>query len=587
MSLDDKLINEINNKIILSDFIGRKVNISRRGREFIGLCPFHEEKTPSFTINDDKNFYHCFGCRAHGNVINFIMKDQNLDFVGALRTLCKELGLDFTKYSKNNQTYLNRDIENIKNILNLTENFFIKNFKSSLGKNAREYIYRRNVLEDVCNEFNIGYASKFSNNLFKYLLENSFSEDFIIRSGVVGKSDKNGNCYDFFRHRLIFPIHDYRGDLIAFGGRSLDSSEPKYLNSPDTMLFKKRRTLFNYHRAREYSFKQKRPLIVVEGYIDVISMSRAGISNVVAPLGTALSEDQILLLWRTSDEPIICMDGDKAGYRSAVRTLSIALPLLTPGKSIGFIFLPDGEDPDSMVQNKGKEEIEEILKTPLSMFDFCWKIEYEHIKLDTPERRAGFKNRFETKISLIKNYEVRREYKKSFNYFFSKYFSNYNTYSNKMYRGRDNLENFNVFKDNIKMSITSGSNKKNYSFSREKNLILAIINNPILLKQIDEEFSKVPFENNELNKIRSSLIDKFVGLGDINESDIENWFKDDNISILVEECFGDKDFKTNKLIPPYALKNSDLNFVIKGWREAANLQSLWYKKQRIKKYSKK
>ena len=221
------------------------------------------------------------------------------------------------------------------------------------------------------------------------------------------------------------------------------------------------------------------------------------------------------------------------------------------------------------------------------MFDFCWKIEYEHIKLDTPERRAGFKNRFETKISLIKNYEVRREYKKSFNYFFSKYFSNYNTYSNKMYRGRDNLENFNVFKDNIKMSITRGSNKKSYSFSREKNLILAIINNPILLKQIDEEFSKVPFENNELNKIRSSLIDKFVGLGDINESDIENWFKDDNISILVEECFGDKDFKTNKLIPPYALKNSDLNFVIKGWREAANLQSLWYKKQRIKKYSKK
>ncbi len=587
MSFDDKLINEINEKILLSDFIGRKVTISKRGREFVGLCPFHNEKTPSFTINDDKNFYHCFGCGAHGNVINFLMNDQNLEFREAIRYLCTELGLDFNQYSKNTSNYPSQEINIIKNILNLTKTFFVNNLISSKGGFVREYIKNRNISMDVCKRFNLGYSLKSSNDLIKHLMDNNFNEDFIIRSGVVGKSERNGQIYDFFRNRLMFPINDNQGNTIAFGGRTLEDSDPKYLNSPDTLLFKKRRTLYNYQLARNFSLKQSKSLIVVEGYLDVIALTQVGLFNVVAPLGTALSEEQLMLLWRTSDEPIICMDGDKAGYMSAVRTLSIAMPLLKPGKSLGFVFLPEGEDPDSLIYHNGNGEIENLLDRPISMFDFCWKIEFEHTKLNTPEKRAGFRSRFNKKISFIKDHEVRQEYQKTFNHNFSKYFSNHSSYSNRMFSsGKNHYYTGDIEKD-LNMVHIARSNNRNNSFSREKNLIVAVINNPNLLNQIDEEFSKIPIVNKELNEIRLFLIDKFVKGERIKELDMNDWIKDKTMNKLLEEYFSGEFSKTNKLIPPYALKNEDLNFVEKGWREAADLQSIWYKRQNIKKLSKK
>ena len=587
MSFDDQLINEINEKILLSDFIGRKVTISRRGREFVGLCPFHKEKTPSFTINDDKNFYHCFGCGAHGNVINFVMNDQNIEFRDAIRYLCKELGLDFNQYSKNTSNYPSQEIDKIKNILNLTKSFFVNNLISSKGGFVREYVKNRNISIDIYKRFNLGYSLKSSNDLIKHLMDNNFNEDFIIRSGVVGKSERNGQIYDFFRNRLMFPINDNQGNTIAFGGRTLEDSDPKYLNSPDTLLFKKRRTLYNYQLARNFSLKQSKSLIVVEGYLDVIAMTQAGLFNVVAPLGTALSEEQLMLLWRTSDEPIICMDGDKAGYMSAVRTLSIAMPLLKPGKSLGFVFLPEGEDPDSIINHNGKGEIENILDRPISMFDFCWKIEFEHTKLNTPERRAGFRTRFNRKISSIKDHEVRQEYQNTFNHNFSKYFSNHSSYSNRRFSSGKNYDYTGDIEKDLNMVHIARSNNRNNSFSREKNLIVAVINNPNLLNQIDEEFSKIPIVNKELNEIRLFLIDKFVKDERIKEVDMNDWIKDKTMNKLLEEYFSGEFSKNNKLIPPYALKNEDLNFVEKGWREAADLQSIWYKRQNIKKISKK
>ena len=215
-------------------------------------------------------------------------------------------------------------------------------------------------------------------------------------------------------------------ELIAFGGRSLDGSEPKYLNSPDTVLFKKRQTLYNFHRAKSQVLKDKTNLIVVEGYMDVISMTQAGLQNVVAPLGTSLSEEQLVLLWKVCDEPLICMDGDNAGYRSAVRTLNLAIPILKPGKSLSFVFLPDGEDPDSILEKHKKAAMQKLLENSVSMFDFCWKIEFDYSKLDTPESRAGFRARFEKKISAIKDYSVRKEYKNSFNLNYSQIFNSYN-----------------------------------------------------------------------------------------------------------------------------------------------------------------
>jgi len=281
------------------------------------------------------------------------------------------------------------------------------------------------------------------------------------------------------------------------------------------------------------------------------------------------------------------MDGDKAGYMSAVRTLSIAMPLLKPGKSLGFVFLPGGEDPDSIINHNGRGEIENLLNRPISMFDFCWKIEFEHTKLNTPERRAGFRTRFNKKVSLIKDHEVRKEYQSTFNHNFSKYFSNRSSYSNRVLSSGKNYDYAGDIEKDLNMAHISRSNSRNNSFSREKNLIIAVINNPNLLKQIDEEFSKIPIVNKELNDIRLFLIDKFVKGEGIKEVDMSDWIKDKTMNKLIEEYFSGEFSKNNKLIPPYALKNEDINFIEKGWREAANLQSIWYKRQNIKKYSKK
>lgn len=581
MSFDDRLVNEINEKIVLSDYIGRQVSLTRRGREFIGLCPFHKEKTPSFTINDDKNFYHCFGCGEHGSVINFLMKYQNLDFIESIKILSKELGLDIQKYNSEYKKYPLRELENIKNILNLSKDIFIKNISSSSGEKARIYLANRKLSNESLIKFELGYAEKYSNNLLEYMKQNSFSEDFLMRSGVIGKSEKKQSLYDFFRNRLVFPIHNHRGELIAFGGRSLDGSEPKYLNSPDTVLFKKRQTLYNFHRAKSQVLKDKTNLIVVEGYMDVISMAQAGLQNVVAPLGTSLSEEQLILLWKVCDEPLICMDGDNAGYRSAVRTLNLAIPILKPGKSLSFVFLPDGEDPDSILEKHKKAAMQKLLENSVSMFDFCWKIEFDYSKLDTPESRAGFRARFEKKISAIKDYSVRTEYKNSFNLNYAQIF---NSYNNMFKANRSKSINYNKNPIISNVNFLKRNSSENISYSREKNLILAIINNPSLLIKVNEEFSKIPIINKKLSEIRSLLIDKFVSLKVLQEADTKSLSKFIQENDLVKEIHKEEKERINRLIPPYVKKNKDIELVEVGWREAANLQNIWYKKNKLKKY---
>ena len=233
-------------------------------------------------------------------------------------------------------------------------------------------------------------------------------------------NERKNTTYDFFRGRLMFPIHDHNGNLIAFGGRSMNGENPKYINSSDSLLFKKRKTLYNMHRAKKFVRKHKLPLILVEGYIDVISMYHVGMYGAVAPLGTSLSEDQLLLMWKYCDEPIVCMDGDNAGYKSAVRTLNIAIPILKPGKSLKFTFLPEGKDPDNLISDGKKDLLEQKIKNPISMFDFFWQSETKNILLDTPERRAGFKRDIE-KISSIIDKTVKQEYKNSYYDYFNKF----------------------------------------------------------------------------------------------------------------------------------------------------------------------
>ncbi|MDG2268203.1 MAG: DNA primase [Alphaproteobacteria bacterium] len=575
MAFSENLVDAIHEKILLSDFIGRKVSLVKKGNDFLGLCPFHNEKTPSFSVSDEKGFFHCFGCSAHGDVISFVMQKESIDFKEALKLLASEAGINLLDYA-GYKNKISKESIDAHNLVEFSKDYFVNNLNASSGISVRDYLSQRKVSEKAYKYFELGYAENISNNLIMFLKNNNFSMDAIIASGLARNSIKNHKPYDFFRNRLIFPIHDNNGTVIAFGGRGLEGSEPKYLNSPDTILFKKKKMLFNFHRAKKYVQKHKLPLIVVEGYFDVISLYHIGLYGAVAPLGTALSEDQLILMWRIADEPIICMDGDKAGYRSAIRTLNIAMNILKPGKSLRFVFLPDGEDPDSLVLNSNKEHLINIINNPISMFDFFWKSETENIDMKTPERRAGFKLLMEKKISLIKDLNVRAEYKNSLYTYFNKNIRNSSMFNNKS----QNKTNFNVINIELDKLNADRVNKKMYVNFREKYLIESILNNPDLLEKIDEEFSMLVFSNNELGLIRTALIDLYKKNGTLSNADIIRLKEDINYSKIFMSIFKLNDWTKTKFTPDYVKKHDDLNYVEKCWVEAANLQKTWYRKKR-------
>jgi len=336
--------------------------------------------------------------------------------------------------------------------------------------------------------------------------------------------------------------------------------------------------LFNFHRAKRYVQKHKLPFIVVEGYLDVISLYHIGLYGAVAPLGTALSEEQLVLMWRISNEPIICMDGDKAGYRSAIRTLSIAMTILKPGKSLRFVFLPDGDDPDSLVVNNQKDKLINIINNPIAMFDFFWKSESENIALETPERRAGFKLLIEKKISSIKDNSVRAEYKNSFYAYFNKYILNRTMNNNKSH----NKGKFNIINSELDKLNADRVNKKTYVNFREKNLIESVLNNPNLLEKIDEEFAMLDFSSEQLNLLRVKLFDLYKKNGNLSDTDISKLKADVKYSKIFINIFKLNDWTKTKFTPDYVKKHDDLTYVEKSWIEAAKLQKTWYKKKDIK-----
>ena len=577
MAFSENLVDAIHEKILLSDFIGRKVVLVKKGNDFLGLCPFHSEKTPSFTVSNDKGFFHCFGCSSHGDVISFVMQKESVDFKEALKLLASEAGINIADYG-GYEKKISKESINAQNIVDDSKSYFVKNLNSPSGAKVIDYLRKRKISEKASKYFELGYAENISNSLMSFLKNKNFSLEAIIAAGLARKSIKTNQTYDFFRNRLVFPIHDNNGAIIAFGGRGLEGVEPKYLNSPDTILFKKKKMLFNFHRAKKYVQKQKLPFIVVEGYLDVISLYHIGLYGAVAPLGTALSEEQLVLMWRISNEPIICMDGDKAGYRSAIRTLSIAMTILKRGKSLRFAFLPDGEDPDSLVVNNEKDKLINIINNPMAMFDFFWKSETESITLETPERRAGFKILIEKKIALIKDNSVRAEYKNSFYIYFNKRILNRTINNNKNHnKGKFNLINIELDKLNA-----DRVNKKMYVNFREKNLIESVLNNPALLEKIDEKFAMLDFSNNELNLLRVKLIDLYKQNGNLSDIDIIKLKEDVKFSKIFNNIFKLNDWTKAKFTPDYVKKHDDLSYVEKSWIEAAKLQKIWYKKKDIK-----
>ncbi len=409
MRFPPSLLDEIRARLPVSQVVGRRVKLKRQGREFIGLSPFKHEKTPSFTVNDQKGFYHCFATGEHGDIFTFLMKAEGLSFPEAIERLADEAGVQLPKTTPQAEA---REEESVRlhKVMEAAAAFFQQALHTSAGREAREYLDRRGLSADDIANFRLGYAPSGRHALKEHLAAEGFQQDDMIASGLLIAGEDIPVSYDRFRHRLIFPITNMRGGVIAFGGRALGADQqPKYLNSPETPLFHKGATLYNAATARKAAH-DRGSVIVAEGYMDVIALARAGFPNAVAPLGTALTADQLALLWRMASEPLLAFDGDTAGRKAAFRAVDTALPLLTPGKSLTFAFLPEGLDPDDLLRNQGREAVAAALAQTQPLVEVLWAREYDAGALTTPERRAEFDKRLNTLAASITDETVRHYY---------------------------------------------------------------------------------------------------------------------------------------------------------------------------------
>ena len=406
MSLSPAFLDELRMRTSLSTLIGRTVKVQKAGREYKACCPFHNEKTPSFTINDEKGFYHCFGCGAHGDAIRWMTDQRGLPFMEAVKELAATAGMDVPAPDPRAAKRAEQ-AQGLHDVMAAAQALFEAQLGGIEGAEAREYLKRRGISEATRRAFGFGFSADSKGRLKGAL--NEFGEPMLIEAGLLIDPDGERDSYDRFRGRLMLPIRDIRGRVIAFGGRILGAGEPKYLNSPDTPLFDKGRTLYNIDRASPAS-RQSGRVIVVEGYMDVIALAQAGFGEAVAPLGTALTEHQIERLWKMVDVPILCFDGDAAGQKAAMRAATRALPLLRPGMSLAFATLPAGKDPDDLVRAEGSAAMEAVLASAESLVDRLWNHEQNAVPLDTPEQRAALKQRLSAITDTIAHPDVRAHY---------------------------------------------------------------------------------------------------------------------------------------------------------------------------------
>jgi DNA primase len=416
VTLSPQWLDELRARTTLSTLVGKTVKVLKAGREFKACCPFHNEKTPSFTINDEKGFYHCFGCGAHGDAIRWMTDQRGLPFMDAIKELAAAAGMEVPAPDPRAAKRAER-AQSLHDVTQAAQDWFVDQLAGIEGSEARAYLARRSISGETGRAFGLGFAPDSRGRLKAALAH--FPEAMLVETGMIiqPEADNPGarsrESYDRFRGRLMIPIRDQRGRVIAFGGRILGAGEPKYLNSPETPLFDKGRTLYNLDKAAPAARKSGR-IIVVEGYMDVIAIAQAGIAEAVAPLGTALTEHQIERLWTMVETPILCFDGDAAGQRAALRAAHRALPLLRPGHSLAFATLPAGQDPDDLIRSAGVKAFEQVLARTVPLADLIWRSEHDAAPLDTPEARAGLKQRLAALSATIADGDIRALYGRLF-----------------------------------------------------------------------------------------------------------------------------------------------------------------------------
>ena len=492
MNFQPSFLDEIRSRIGLVDFISRKVKLSKKGHEYSGLCPFHSEKTPSFTVNEAKGFFHCFGCGAHGDVIGFLMRLENLTFPESVERLAGEAGLMLPQSSPK-EVQREKKKADLYQAMEIACNLFQRSLQNGVNSRVQQYLRTRNLTSDAIERFRIGFAPESRNHLRSALSDRLISESVLIECGLLINPENGGEPYDRFRNRVTFPIFDQRNRVIAFGARALGEAQPKYLNSPETPLFNKGNVLYGLSTVRSSAIKSGR-VVVVEGYTDVIAMVTAGI-EAVAPMGTALTENQMLLLWRLSPEPILCFDGDNAGLRAAQRAADRALPLLKPGKSLRFVYLPVGEDPDSMIRAAGPTAMGDVLQNSVPLSQLIWDLETDGKSFDTPERLAGLEYQLERRAKAVDDAKVRYQYIQTFRSMIRQI-----GYTSRAKNFAQNGHKSNRVQTATRITPESPAKR------REAMLLAVLIKSPDLLDEYAEEVGALEFQDKMLNEIRQTLM---------------------------------------------------------------------------------
>ncbi|MEL7489578.1 MAG: DNA primase [Pseudomonadota bacterium] len=563
-------LDELKSRLRPSDVIGRHMKLKKQGNEFAGLSPFTKEKTPSFFVNDQKGFYHCFSSGKHGDVISFLQETQNLSFYEAVERLAEEAGMELPRDDP-------RDAERARAQVGLAEacdaaaGFFSAMLGRAEGRAAADYLQGRGVTPEQIAAFRIGYAPGARTALKDYLINKGFAEHVLVEAGLVIKPEDGGPSYDRFRNRVMFPITGARERVIAFGGRALDpNARAKYLNSPETPLFHKSNVLYNLGPARAAAAEDKAPLIVCEGYMDVVALWGAGIKRAVAPLGTALTEAQITLLWRASDEPILCFDGDRAGVGAAHRSVDRALPMLKPGKSLLFAFLPEGQDPDDLVRDKGAAAFRDVLEKAAPLAEVLWRRETEARPLDTPERRAALRTHLRALVKGIADNDVRGAYGRYLAARLEEEFApparTKTQTGGNPYRARTGgAGRWNsFFKPEPRASAGLKRRGAPSSWSREATLVCALIQHPSLMERQEDAFLDLRLSDLALDGLLNAAIAALSADPGLDSPGLKRHLHETQASDTLERIVGDETLNKQSFLRP----DAEMDEVEWGWSDA-------------------
>ena len=545
MSLPPGFLEELRARISVSQVVGRKVSWDMKKSnqskgDMWAPCPFHQEKTASFHVDDRKGFYYCFGCHAKGDAISFVKETENVNFIEAVEILAKEAGLQMPQQdplAKEKSSY--RD--ELFKIMELSVRFYQRSLSSAKGERAREYIKSRQLTSKIIDDFELGFAANNRTDLFDYLSDKNIPEQHIIDTGMCLRPDDGGTVYDRFRDRIMYPIRDSRGRCIAFGGRAMSkNARAKYLNSPETKLFDKGRSLYNFSTARA-ALNSQSSLIVAEGYMDVIALSQANFKASVAPLGTAITKDQLTLIWRISPEPVIALDGDRAGIGAAYRLVDVALPLIETGKTIKFALMPEGYDPDDLIKERGRDAMQNFVDQSISLADLLWRRETDGFSFNNPEARADLDKRLDLALSNIRDRQLKYHYQQHFKDL------KWDAFTKKSGKKSSAIQDNTSARTAVKGSFIANSDKKNFISLKEKVILAILVNYPNLIERNKEKLMAMEW----IYKDHVLIVDEILNNGHLGHEEIlenlQNKFGDKLIEKLLRQnhiqiipCLGTK-----------------------------------------------